>query len=107
MVADQEKKKRTTEKSSFTRSINKLNKLFDANASLSLVTEQFEKVKNWYDRLETAHNEFLLATDIDIENDADGEAYVNESDSKYEDALGISRRVRTSRQRIAKSSRKR
>ena len=87
MVAEQEKKKRSTEKGSFSRSITKFNKLIAAAASLSLVTEQFDKVKNCYDRLESAHNEFLLATDIDIENEDDGETYINESDRIYEDAL--------------------
>ena len=87
MVAEQEKKKRTVDKSAFSKSLTKLNKLFDADASLSLVTEQFEKVKSCFERLEDAHNEFLMATDIDIENDPAGLAYMTESDEKYETAL--------------------
>ena len=87
MSAAQEKRRRVTEKSSFSRSVTKLIKTFDAAASLSLVTEHFEKVKACYERLEAAHNEFLMATDIDIENEPDGLAYMNESDRKYEDML--------------------
>ena len=87
MAGVQEKKKRITEKSTFSRSVNKFNKLIDAAASLSLVTEHFEKVKNCYERLETAHNDFLMATDIDIENDPNGLEYMNDPDKKYEETL--------------------
>ena len=87
MAGEQEKRKRITEKSAFTRSVNKLNKAIAATASLSLVTEHFQKVRDCYERLETAHNDFLMATDIDIETEPEGIAYMTESDTKYEDAL--------------------
>ena len=87
MAGVQEKRKRITEKSAFSRSVTKLNKLIASAASLSLVEEHFEKVKNCYERLETAHNDFLMATDIDIENEPDGIAYMTDPDWKYEEVL--------------------
>ena len=87
MSADQEKRKRITEKSAFTRSVNKLIKALDAGAALNLVTEHFEKVKSCYEKLEEAHDAYLMATYIDIETEPDGIAYMNESDAKYEDMI--------------------
>ena len=72
MAAFQERKKRTTELSNFTRNINKLNRLLDEAAPSVLVTPQFEKVKDCYGKLKYARNEFLAATNINIENDKDG-----------------------------------
>ena len=87
IAAAQEKKIRTSEKSNHTRSISKLNKLINAAAPMDLVLEQFQKTKDFYDRLEKAHNDFLLATDVDIDTDPTGVAYITESDEKHEEAL--------------------
>ena len=77
MTALAEKNKRTVSKSNLTRNINKLTKILDAEASIELVKEQFNKVRDCYNKLEQAHDEFLLATDVDIDNDPAGIAYMN------------------------------
>ena len=87
MAALQEKRKRTTELSNFTRNLNKLNKLFDAAAPSVLVNPQFGKMTDCYERLEQAHNEYLAVTDVDIEADKEGLAYLNEPDLRHEEAL--------------------
>ena len=75
-MADALRKKRITEKSTFTRSVKKLIKIFDTESPMTLVEEQFAKVKSCYDKLETTHNEYLMAADIDIEDGPDGLAYI-------------------------------
>ena len=88
MAAVQEKRKRITELSNFTRNVNKLIKLFDAAAPASLVNPQYEKVQDCYDKLEAAHNAFLSATDIeDTEHDKDGVAYMNDPDKRHDEVL--------------------
>ena len=87
MAALAEKNRRTVSKSNLTRNINKLNKILDAEASIELVKEQFNKVRDCYNKLEQAHDEFLLATDVDIDSDPAGIAYMNEPDMSYETVL--------------------
>ena len=88
IVAQEEKKRRTTAKSNFTRSVNKLNSLLDKDVSQAdLVKPLFEKVKECYDALEKAQQEFLEATDIDLDNDANGFAYMDDCDATHEAAV--------------------
>ena len=84
-MADVEgKRKRTNAKSNFTRNINKLNKLLDNVTQAALVTPQFEKVNKCYEELEKAHDEFLTVSDIDIEVDKDGAAFMEEIDETHD-----------------------
>ncbi len=87
MVAEEEKKKRITSKSNFTRSVTKLNKLLDVDAPVDIVTPQYEKMNQCYDILEKDHNAFLSATDIDIQNHADGLQYILDIDATQETVM--------------------
>ena len=73
-----EKRKRITEASNFTRNLNQLIKLIDVDAQPVLVTPQFEKMSDSYDKLEAAHNDFLPATEIGIQTDKDGLECMND-----------------------------
>ena len=75
MATAQEKTKRVVAKSNLTRNINKLIKVLDVRASLDLVREQFRKVRDCYEKLEQAHEEYILVAEIDISEDPDGIAY--------------------------------
>ena len=89
MAAVNEKKQRSLAKSNFTRNINKLNSLLDNNVSQAeLVTPQFDKVNECYELLEKAHQEFLKATDINIEEDDDGFAYMEKCDETHATTVG-------------------
>ena len=76
-----EKRQRTSAKSNFTRNLNLLTVLMDNNTQSFLVTEQFEKLKGCFQKLEETQEAFIGATDIDIENHADGLKFM---DSPYE-----------------------
>ena len=90
MAAVQEKKQRSLAKSNFTRNVNKLNSLLDNNVSQAeLVTPQFDKVNESYELLEKAHQEFLNTTDIDIEEDVDGFAYMEQCEPMLLRLVGI------------------
>ena len=76
MAAAEKKTLRAIAKGNFTRYINKLNSALDKDVSQAeLVTPLFEKVNKCYEILEDAHYEFIAAAEIDIETDADGNAY--------------------------------
>ena len=63
-----EKKNRTKAKSDFTRIEKTLRTLIDNNSQSFLVTEQFEKLKVCFQKLEDAQDAFLGVTEIDIED---------------------------------------
>ena len=89
MAPAEKKTQRATAKSNFTRYVNKLNNLLDSDVTQAeLVTPLFEKVNKYYDHLENTHNEFLAVTDINIDEDADGVAYMEKVD-KTHDAIVI------------------
>ena len=85
MAAVEKKSQRATAKSIFTRCINKLNNILDNNVTQAeLVTPLFEKVNQCYETLEDAHNEYIaVATDINIEEHADGNAYMEKIDESH------------------------
>ena len=84
MAAVEAMKKRTTAKRNFTRNVNKLNNLLDGIAQVEIVLPQFEKMNKSYDVLETAHDEFISAIDIDIEIHKDGLSFMEEIDVTHE-----------------------
>ena len=84
MAAVERMEKRVTAKSNFTRNINKLNRLLDGEAQVTLVTPLFEKMNRCYEELEKAQEEFLAETDIDIETDKDGIAFMEDIDKTHE-----------------------
>ena len=63
------KKRRSQAKSNFTRNVNALEVLIAGSETLLVVTPQFEKVKTCWEKLETAQEEFIDRTDIDIDED--------------------------------------
>ena len=83
------KRKRVLELSNFTRNLNKLIKYIDEGAPGSMVKPQIEKMQDCYEKLETAHNDFLGITDIDIKTDKDGIQYLDSPDKRHEDAMTL------------------
>ena len=85
---DKAKRQRTLCLSNFTRNLNVLNKLIDDSAPETLVTPQYEKLKECWGLLELAHNQFIGETDIvDIETDKDGLPYIDAPIEKYTGVL--------------------
>ena len=83
-----EKRQRTTAKSNFTRNLNILTSLIDDQSQSFLVTEQFEKFKKCFQKLEETQEAFLNVTDIDdIENHADGLKFMDNPFEQYNTAL--------------------
>ena len=83
-----EKKKRSACLSKFTRNYNILIQRIDDQSPVSLVTPQYDKVKECWLNLEDAHDNFIAATDIeDIENDPEGLKYIDAPNKNYETAL--------------------
>ena len=83
-----EKKKRTACLGKFTRNFNLLIQGIDGASLESLVTPQYEKVKECWLKLEDAHDDFLAATDIeDIDTDPEGVKYMDTPSKNYEQAL--------------------
>ena len=68
-----EKKQRSACLYKFTRNYNLLIEAINDASPESGVTPQFEKLKECWFKLEEAHDDFITATDIDIENDAGGQ----------------------------------
>ena len=61
-----------------------LNKLIDDSSPETVVTPQFEKLKECWGSLEMAHDQFIGETDIvDIETDKDGLPYIDAPTEKY------------------------
>ena len=86
MVAEEERKQ--TLKGNFTWSVNNLNVLLDQGVSqVELVAPQFERMNRCYEILEKRHQEFLNATDIDIEDDPAGFAYMDDCDATHAAAV--------------------
>ena len=83
-----EEKKRTACLSKFTRNYNILIQRIDDESPESLVTPQYEKVKECWLSLEDAHDDFIAATDIeDIETDPKGLVYIDAPNNNYQQAL--------------------
>ena len=88
-IMDPAKRRRITALSNFSRNEKLLNKSITNAAPLAVVTPLFEKVNAMWEALESAHNDFLEVTDIDIEKDAGGIKYLDEPAGRY-DALIVS-----------------
>ena len=86
-MADAEKKRRSYALSNFTRSFNALNSLIDDSAPHVIANPQFEKVKSCWEKLELAQESFIEKTDIDIENDVSGLAFLDEPGERHSAAL--------------------
>ena len=82
-----EKKQRSACLYKFTRNYNLLIEAINAVSPESVVTPQFEKLKECWSKLEEAHDNFITATDIDIENDAGGAAYIDAPGKNYQNAV--------------------
>ena len=81
------KKCRSQAKSNFTRAITVFNNLVNAKSPLNLVTKQFDKVMSCWEKLEAAQDEFTDKTEIDVDSDANGVAYLDEPGLKHAEAM--------------------
>ena len=89
MAGIEEKKKRTRALSNFTRNFNAFQSLLDESAPSILVDPQYAKFKDAWEKLEVAHDDFLAETDIDIETDKDGESYLDEPSTRYQNIMKL------------------
>ena len=79
-MADEEKKRRHARSqalSNFTRSANVLDSLITESSPVELVKPQFEKVSSCWERLEAAQEVFIENTEIEVDTDANGIAYLD------------------------------
>ena len=81
------KKRRSYALSIFTRTSNALKTLMDEAAPLTLVTPMNEKKCQSWEKLENKQEEFIEASEIDVEEDPDGLQYLIEPDSRKQAAL--------------------
>ena len=73
-----EKKLRTLCLSKFTRNFNLLTQSIDNESPESIVTPQYEKMRECWLKLEEAHDDFIAATDMeDIETQPEGLKYID------------------------------
>ena len=72
-----EKKRRSVALGGFTRSVGVLRSAITTESPICVVTPKFEKVNDAWDKLEAAQEAFIEATDIDIDNHADGLKYLD------------------------------
>ena len=87
MAADLSKKKRSQALSNFTRAHNELITYIDESAPPVLTTPQFEKVESCWEKLEAAQDDFIEHTDIDVDTDPLGVAYLDEPGTRHGAAL--------------------
>ena len=86
-MADAAKKQRRQALSNFTRTLNTFNTLIEDYSPSVLVEPQFEKVVSCYEKLEAAQDEFIGKTDIDIDVDPNGVAFLDEPSLRHANAL--------------------
>ena len=82
-----ERRKRSNALSNFTRSVNKLEGQIDVPSPASIVKPLFEKMMNCWEKLEEAQEAFILQNDIDVDQDPDGSAYLDASETRHSAAL--------------------
>ena len=85
---DAAKKLRRVALSNFTRNLNALTKLMDEAAPRILTTPQFDKLQGCLAKLEECHDNFLLVTEIDIEEDNNGIKYIDAPNELYQAIVG-------------------
>ena len=86
-MADVAKNCRSQAKSNFTRAYNHFNKLIDNSSPSELVKKQFEKIMSCWDKLEMAQDDFIMKTDIDVDAEEDGIAYLDAPGENHSDAM--------------------
>ena len=87
MVEKSAKKKRSYALSISTRNSNTLMALMDESAPLALVNPLCEKTLQNWEGLEKTQEDFVEATDIDVEEHQDGLKYLIEPDSRRQSVL--------------------
>ena len=79
-----EKKLRASAKGKFTRQEKHLTELLDdVNSAKVIVTPQFDKFVDCWNKLEDAQDAFIAVTEIDVEVDADGFKYLDDISARY------------------------
>ena len=69
--------------SNFTRSANNFDLLITDDAPPDLVVPAFQKVDKQWEKLEAAHDAFILEADIDIETDPQGVQYLDSPGTRH------------------------
>ena len=82
-----EKKQRSIAKSNFTRKLNIIEQLITDEAQSFLVKEQYDKMKACFEKLEDTHEAFINVTDIDIDDHADGNIFMDDQQARYNDIV--------------------
>ena len=79
-----EKKLRASAKGKFTRQEKHLTELLDdVNSAKVIVTPQFDKFVDCWNKLEDAQDAFIAVTEINVEEDADGIKYLDDISARY------------------------
>ena len=78
-----EKKQRTLALRNFLRNVNSLIDMLDGGVPEVIVTPQYEKFQACWEKLEAAQDAFLNVTDVDVETDPSGFAYIEEPTQQY------------------------
>ena len=78
-----EKRNRSNAKGRFTRQETHLTGLLDIEADKVVATPAYEKFVDCWNRLEESHDAFIAAVDIDVENDVDGDKYLDTLNVRY------------------------
>ena len=86
-MAAKEERVRMQAKKNFTRNINTYNLLHAQEASIDLLTNAFEKVRNCWDLLESAQNAYIEVAEIDIELDPKGLSYLDMPEQNYQEVV--------------------
>ena len=81
-MAEDAKRKRQVALGKFTRNVNHLTQLIDDNAPQNLVDPQYEKVKDAWENLESAHDAYLENDDVDL-NAAGGQDYLDDPGGRH------------------------
>ena len=74
---------RASAKSKFTRQETLLQELLQNGSAKAIVTPQYEKFVEYWQKLEDAQDRFLEVTEIDIDEHADGLKYLDGPSLRY------------------------
>ena len=73
-----EKKQRTVALRNFLRNMKSLIDMLETESPEELVLPQYQKFQACWEKLEAAQDAFLTVTELDVETDPNGFAYIDE-----------------------------
>ena len=77
------KQNRANAKGRFTRQELALKDLLDIEADQAVVTPEYHRFADCWNRLNDAHDQFISSVQIDVENDDDGDKYLDPLNVRY------------------------